>query len=463
MSQPSLDLAFEELDPTFAVSELNAEISRALRRAFSDEVWVRGEIRNFKRSPAGHVYFSLVEATADGEASVQVTLFNRARMVIEGQLSRHRMSLGDGIEVRIRGQVEFYAPRGQVSLRMSAIDHTYTLGRLAADRDALLRRLVADGLVERNKARPLSLAPMRVGLITSANSAAFHDFVQELHGSGFGWQVVLADARVQGPEAIGQIVQSLTRLVRARVDVICVVRGGGSKTDLAAFDAEPLARAIAACPIPVITGIGHEVDSSVADLLAFRACKTPTACAALLVERVTSYAGRTEMAWGAITEVARLRLRRADEELGRRALRVARDVSNALDHAEQSAVFSGRRLGREADLVLQESQLGFERRSARLGALAGRPLAAASRQLESLAAQIGRCAPRAVQSREVQLDGLAARIASLDPARLLARGWSITRNDRGEVVRDPAALLPGDRLITTLEGGHLASIVEEAT
>jgi len=462
MSQPSLDLMFEEsLDPTFAVSELNAEIARALRRAFGDEVWVRGEIRNFKRSPAGHVYFSLVEATDEGEASLQVTLFNRARMVIEGQLSRHRMSLGDGIEVRIRGQVDFYAPRGQVSLRMSGIDPTYTLGRMAADRDALLARLVLDGLVDRNKQRPLSLAPMRVGLVTSAGSAAFHDFVHELHGSGFGWQVVLADSRVQGPEAVGQIVQSLKRLARARVDVICIVRGGGAKTDLAAFDAEPLARAIAACPVPVITGIGHEVDSSVADLLAFRACKTPTACGALLVERVTGYVGRTELAWAGVAEVARLRLQQSDDDLGRRAVRVIRDVSNALDHAQQTADFSGRRLGREAGLVLQEAHLGLDRRAVRLASLSARSVAGATQRLESLVARVGRDAPRAVQSRQMQLDGLASRISSLDPARLLARGWSITRNSRGEVVRDPAALAPGERVITTVNSGEFSSIVEE--
>jgi exodeoxyribonuclease VII large subunit len=316
-------------------------------------------------------------------------------------------------------------------------------------------------LVDRNKARLLSLAPMRVGLVTSAGSAAFHDFIHELQGSGFGWQVVVADARVQGTEAIGQVVQAFGRLTRAKVDVICVVRGGGAKTDLATFDAEPLARAIAACPVPVITGIGHEVDSTVADLMAFQACKTPTACAALLVDRVSGYVARTESLWAVIAEFGRVGLDGADADLGRRAVRVVRDVSNALDQAEQIADFSGRRLGREATLVLNEADAGFGRRGSRLATLAQRSLASAVGQLESLAANLGRGAPRVVQGREAQLDGLARRIASLDPAQLLARGWSITRDSQGRVVRDPAAVSSGERIYTTVNGGSFSSIVEE--
>lgn len=298
----------------------------------------------------------------------------------------------DGTEVRIRVRVAWYAKRGQVSLRMLSIDTAYTLGRLAEAREVLLQRLHGEGLLARQPALRLPDVPLTVGLITSDNSAAAHDFLRTLESSPFGWSVVLVDARVQGVEAETSVVAALEQLRSRAVDVVCIVRGGGARTDLAAFDSEAIARAIALYPVPILTGIGHEVDTTVADLVAHRRCLTPTACAGALVERVTGWCGR----------------------LHERRRSIARAALRAVDPAV----------------------------------------------IDRLAMQLTRRAPRALDQATRTIDSVETRVRALDPARVLARGWSITRDANGRLVRSVTDAPPGTQLSTTLADGMVRSAVD---
>jgi exodeoxyribonuclease VII large subunit len=377
-------------EPTFTVAELNSDIGAVLGRAFPEELWVRGEIANLSRPPSGHVYFDLV----DGDSGLSVTLWASDRQVVNAVLKRSggAVRMTDGTEVRIRVRVSWYAKRGQVSLRMLSIDTAYTLGRLAEARELLLMRLKAEGLLARQPALALSSVPLRVGLVTSDNSAAAHDFLQTLESSGFGWQVVLVDARVQGLEAEASVIAALDRLRSFDVDVVCIVRGGGARTDLAAFDCEGIARAIAGFPIPILTGIGHEIDTTVADLVAHRRCLTPTACAGALVERVAD--------WYA--------------HLHERRRAIARAALRAVDPAK----------------------------------------------LDRLAAQLAQRSPRAVDRAERLVDHVETRVRALDPARVLARGWSITRDEHGRLLRSAHDAPAGAKLVTTFADGVVRSTVD---
>jgi exodeoxyribonuclease VII large subunit len=288
--------------------------------------------------------------------------------------------------------VSWYAKRGQVSLRMLSIDTAYTLGRLAEAREVLLQRLQGEGLLARQPALRLVDVPLSVGLITSDNSAAAHDFLRTLEASAFGWRVLLADARVQGVEAEASVIAALEQLRSQSVDVVCIVRGGGARTDLAAFDSEAIARAIALFPIPVLTGIGHEVDTTVADLVAHRRCLTPTACAGALVDRVGAWCNR----------------------LHDRRRSIARAALRAVDPAV----------------------------------------------IDRLASQLGRRAPRALDHATRTIDGVENRVRALDPARVLARGWSITRDGDGRLVRSSREVPAGAPLVTTLADGTVRSTVD---
>ena len=442
MSQPSLDFADSDDGgiPTFSVGELAEAINGALRRSFADGVWVRGEIQGWsERGP--HVYFRLVEETADGKASVNVQFFAPSRARLKPLLMKHRLRLADGLKVRIFGHLDFFAPSGQLGLKMSGIDPRFTLGELALQRDDVVRRLVAAGLYDRNRQCPLSAAPLNVGVVTSLASAAWADFLHEIERSGRGFALKVIDVRVQGERAVAEVTAAIRTLAgNPELDVIAVVRGGGGRTELATFDHEAIATAIALSPLPVFTGLGHEIDRAVADEVAHTALKTPTACAAALVEAVQAFQVATEQAWADITRRGDLRLAEAVGEVT--------DIAQQLRHRVLAAVGrSGERLGQRSLRLRAGGRQVVERADNRLGE----------------ACKAVRRVPRTLDPEARHLEAVAERVRLLDPAVTMARGWSITRTPDGRTVRSAARLAAGDRIITTFADGTAGSRVEETT
>lgn len=410
--------------PTFTVGELCEAVKLAFQLNFPDELWLRGEVVDLKRPKSGHVYFTLCDPGELGRsvsASLAVTLLADRKYVVNQILKRSGggVRMNDGVEVRIRGRLEFYPPSGRLSFLMTLIDPEYTLGRLVADRDRLLRALASEGLLRQQAALAVPLAPLRIGLVTSRGSAAEADFVQELAMSGMGFRVRTFHAQVQGSGSHGSIVRALRAAERHGCELIALVRGGGARTDLATFDSEEVARAIAATTVPVWTGIGHEIDRAVADDVAHRSFKTPTACAQALVETVSQFLTGLDARWATIAGLARTRLDAARGGLERRAALVTREARAGVGRAEERLDGRARRIEREATHVL--------------------------RNAESTVALA------------------ATRAALADPARLLARGWSITRDGAGHLVRSAAAVAPGTALVTTLADGRLHSTVGPAT
>jgi exodeoxyribonuclease VII large subunit len=435
-------------EPTLSVTELSDRIGNALRAAFREEVWVRGEIRNISRPRSGHVYFTLVEPH-DGEslgntgASVAVMLSrtNKASVNTTLREAGGGVRMSDGTEVRVRGRVEYYSGRGQVQLLMTAIDPAYTLGQLELARAAVLGRLTEEGLLRANAAHALALVPLRVALITSVGSAAEADFLHELEHSGYAFSVLRLDARVQGLEAPLELVAALAEAGAAEVDAVALVRGGGARTDLLAFEDERVARAIAACPLPVLTGIGHEVDRSVADEVAHTAHKTPTACAQALVDRVREFDARLELVWDAIAGCARRDVEGQAELVGHLAGRIDRAARGGLDTAL-------RRL---------------DGHGGRVSGAARSHLRAAGTRADEAARRLRHRAPRVVADAQRRLDGVEARVRANDPDRTLARGWSITRTADGRVVRGADDVTPGDELRTQVAAGEVRSTVVATT
>ncbi len=451
-------------EPTYSVADLASAVSRSVDRSFPDEIWVRGEIRDLSRPASGHRYFSLVDpdaaADAPAPAVLPVTLFATDREAVNRALIRAGAGrFEDGVEVRIRGRLGYYAPRGTVQLRMTWIDTDYTLGRLAAERERLIRALAAEGLLERNATLAVPMVPAAVGLVTSAGSAAEADFLHELEASGFGFKVVAADTRVQGAESEVSIIASLAGLAGRGVDLVALVRGGGSRSDLAAFDREAVARAIATCRVPVFTGIGHEVDETVADRVAARSFKTPTACAAGIVGLVGEFVG----------------------ELGERSQRIRVSARAKLTGGERGLMATGIRLDRAAASRLRQAMRSSDRARGRLGRAAPRAVRAADRRIRDAGRRVGSLARRHAATNEVRLaaseqrlhrvgdhvgraeQGVelrATRVNALDPDRILARGWSLTRDSSGRLIRSVEAVGIGDGIVTDVADGVIASRVE---
>jgi len=449
-------------EATYTVGELAAAIGRVIDHAFAAEVWVQGEIRDLTRPASGHVYFSLVDPgddpTAVAPATLPVTLFASDKVGINRLLQRSGAGrFEDGIAVRVRGRLSHYSPRGTVQLRMLWIDTDYTLGKLAAERARVLQALAGEGLLTRNRSLRFPAVPMRIGLVTSAGSAAHADFMEELVGSGFAFEVTVFDTRVQGLDAEPSLVASIE--AAAGSEVIAVVRGGGSRTDLAAFDREGVARAVARSPAPVVVGIGHETDETVIDHVAARSYRTPTACAAGIVADVVAYLRRLDVAATAISASARRRLVRADRDLESAGARVGRAAPRRLRAIGEKVTSVGRS-------IPQAALRRLERADAAVVAAGRRTERVAAHEVQRRGSHVERsrtrleAAHRVLERAGARLTTVAATVDGFDPARVLARGWTLTTDGSGRIIRDPERLEPGDRLVTVFGRGRVDSTVE---
>ena len=407
--------------PTLSVEELSHLLKDGLATLFPEDLWVEGQVSNFHDARSGHAYFDLVEPSAvPGRAvaaKLSVALFKGARIGVDHTLAAAgELALANDLQLRIRARLDFYPPSGRLQLIMNGVDPAFTLGRLAAERERLLHALADEGLLRANRANPIPVPPLRVGLVTSIGSAAHADFSEEISRSGFPFTVLERDARVQGDGSAVDLAEALHMVATHQPDVIALIRGGGSATDLAAFDAEVLARTIATLDVAVVTGIGHEVDRAVADEVAHTAFKTPTACAVAIVGQVAAFADAVADLQESIAQRAGASTTRATDLLDDLAQRTARSATAVLD----------RRADRLDDLV------GRLRRS---------PMATLDRQAERLA-------------------GVTDNLRALDPARILARGWSITRLADGTLVRSVTDTAVGDTLVTHVAGGTVTSTVD---
>ena len=431
-------------DQTLTVSELGIVVRAALEAAMPYGVWVEGEISGINRSRNGHVYFDLTEpADSPGAAplaTVPVVLFRDNRDRVNRLLKRHGdpIRMSDGVRIRIQGVVDYYPPQGRIQFRMSAIDPTYTLGRLAAERDALMAALSADGLLRANARHPLPAVPMRVGVVTSIGSAAHADITTVFERSELAFTLVEVDTPVQGQGAEHGVAAAITAAAGAGVDVILVARGGGSKTDLATFDHEVVARAIAAATVPVITGVGHDIDRSVADEVAHTATTTPTAAAQLVVARVAEWLGRLAECERSVVSGGRRAIERAEHrvELARRG--VIASGLGAADRADERLAHDSQRLSRAARRADQRARA----------------------QLDLAVARIDVARRHALRRAEDRIDVVEARVRALDPAVALARGWSITRTADGTIVRSLAGLGPGAVITTRVADGTATSTID---
>jgi exodeoxyribonuclease VII large subunit len=450
-----------DADETYSVSDLCGDLKGFLGTAFG-ALWVVGEVGRVTEHRSGHLYFELVEKGAGDrvEAKIDCVIWRSQYAKVKATLSSADQRIAEGQEIRVLGGVDFWPGGGRLQFVVRQVDPVFTLGLLARRRMETLEALKESGLLELNKELTLSEVPVRIALVTSHESAAYHDFLTTLAESGFRFEVLFVHASVQGARAERELLAAISGLAAMPIDCLVLTRGGGSKSDLAVFDSRPLAEALARLPIPVVTGLGHEIDQAIADLVAHTALKTPTKAAEFLIDRVAT---------------ADRRLERLEAGLARAALDRLRDAREALGSAERGVGLGRRRLERAASRL---DEIG--RSLARLGRLA---LAGGARRTEEIARRLGVAAPRLVARRRGEPEERVERIATaargrlreatatlrgherlvegLSPRRLLERGFSITRTADGAVLRDPGAVQPGDTITTELAAGGLTSRVED--
>ena len=454
-------------DQTLTVGELAQVLRWTLDKAFPSGVWVAGEVDSISRPRSGHVYFDLVERSENAEpggppeATVSVVLFRGDKDRVNEILKRHgnAIRMADGLRVRIQGMFDFYPRRGQLQLRMTAIDPAHTLGAIAADREALLRVLAAEGALLRNAGAVLAPVPLSVGLVTSVGSAAHADMLRVLAGSGFAFRVLETDTPVQGVDAPGDIAAAIGAAARAGADVVVLARGGGSRTDLVAFDHELVARAIADCERPVFTGIGHETDRSVADETAHTACSTPTAAARAVVQRVEDWLERLEETGQSISVRGRRALATTEHRTDRAAADAVRGARAAARRAGRNVDAAAHRLTHTGRAATARSGHNLATAAHRLAQAGSAAQLRARRRIDRASARLSVAGRHELRHAERHLDSVATRVRALDPVLILRRGWSLTRRGDGVLVRSVRDVSPGEGIVTHLSDGTLESTI----
>ncbi len=457
-------MTYPAADTTHSVSELCDGIHALLAEAFPS-LWVAGEVQRVRRSQRGHLYFELVEKGAGDEvaAKLDAVIWRTDLERISRLLAASGQSIAEGVDLRCRAGVDFYPPGGRLQLVVREVDPLATLGLLERRRQQTLAELAAAGLLDKNRGLALPDLPLEVALVTSHGSAAYHDFLSTLRESGYGFRVLFVHASVQGKNAEREIASALAALAGSGARLACavLVRGGGSRSDLAVFDSREVALAVAGAPFPVVTGLGHEIDQAIADRVAHTAVKTPTKAAELLVEMVARAEQGLAALAGGLKSAALLPLDR-----GRHRLALA---EHGVTRARHRLALAGSRLA-ELHRSLGRAGLVLLRTAAhRRRALAERLRDASPRLLDRrdgeprlAAARLASASRGQLRAASRVLSGLERLCLELGPGRTLRRGFTITRTAGGALIRSPAALEAGERIVTETAGGTLASRVESA-
>lgn len=431
--------------PVYSVSEIVRILASELEQAFPD-VWVEGEVSGFKRAASGHCYFSLKDATA----SLKAVLFRT-------HAQRIPFTPENGMLVLTRGKLSVYEGSGDLQLYATALEPA-GLGALQMAFEQAKKRLMAEGLTDPARKRPVPPFPARVGIVTSLGGAAIRDVLSVLRRRKASFDVVLSPALVQGPQAPESLKEALRRLERARgIEVVLLTRGGGSMEDLWAFNDESLARMVAAFPVPVISAVGHEVDTVLTDFTADLRAPTPSVAAELLTSRGEAVQARAREAERRLSDRLRSRVLRLRERLescepekqGRllhRRIEAAQERCDRLsEDLSRSAILALRRDSHR--LALCARALSPEGLKRWIGGLALRKRAASE--------ALGSAARSLIERERAALHSLARLLGSLSPLSVLGRGYAAAFTEGGALVTRAAQVSQGSRLSLALREGGL--------
>jgi exodeoxyribonuclease VII large subunit len=442
----------ESVRRPLTVSELTARLRDTIEKQFY-EVWVEGELSNCKIWNTGHLYFTL----KDGASQVSGFMFRSTVRYLKFKPT-------DGLRVVARGKISIYEAKGQYQIVCEHLE-PHGLGALQLAFDQLKKRLQEEGLFDAARKRPLPALPRKIGIVTSLDGAAIRDIINVLTRRHATVPIVIRPARVQGDGAALDVARGIKAIAHVPgVDVVIVGRGGGSIEDLWTFNEEIVARAIALCPVPVISAVGHETDTTIADFVADLRAPTPSAAAEIVVAATDEFRSRIDRLSGRLRSGAGGRLQRLSRQVhaldgrpgfagfpGRVAMR-GRDASE-LSHG-LARLMRARLVNRDRRLQQIRQQLATYDLGRRLEGIRTRLVGADGRLAGAVAGRRHRA--------DAALRGSAARLVALSPLAVLARGYAVCWNaDRTVVIRDAAQTAPGDGVRVTLGKGELRCEVRD--
>ncbi|HKR31426.1 MAG TPA: exodeoxyribonuclease VII large subunit [Terriglobales bacterium] len=450
-SLEQLGFTFQPQRRVFTVRDLVSTVRTGLEREYTD-VWIGGEISNYRSADSGHLYFTL----KDGEAQLRVVMFR-----MQARLLRFRPE--NGMEVVARGRVTVYESRGELQLIAEYLEPKGA-GALQIAFEQLKAKLAAEGLFESARKKQIPALPRCIGIVTSPRGAAIHDMLNVTRRRHASANLLIYPAQVQGEAAASEVVAGIRYFNKSRkVDVIVIARGGGSLEDLAAFNNEGLARAIFASEIPVISAIGHETDFTIADFVADLRAPTPSAAAEMVIaarqqleDQIGSLARRLEHG-------IRYRLmlnRRRFQDLGEH--RAVIRITDAIRRREQSLDDLSARLAASQRESLQKYRRRLELATVRVRHHdLRRQFQSMQKDLHRLASHLPRAIGAGLFAHRARLEQASARLHALSPLKILERGYAVVFDSAGIPISDSEKLNVGDALSIRLAKGSLGAEVTE--
>ena len=437
----------------YSVTELNRSAASVLEQNFA-WVWVEGEISNLAQPSSGHIYFSL----KDSGAQVRCAMFKSRKNSL-------KFKPGNGQQVQIRGKVSLYQPRGDYQLIADRMEEAGD-GALQRQFEMLKSKLASEGLFDEDYKQDIPELPECIGVITSNTGAAIHDVLSVIERRFPSIPVQLYSVPVQGEAAAPAICRALERVEeQAECDVILLVRGGGSLEDLWAFNEESVAHAIYDCPIPVVSGIGHEVDVTIADFVADIRAATPTAAAETVTPDQSSWRQSMEYYQQRLQQLIEEKIQRRNETLGwlskrlsqQHPVAVVQRLSQRLDDVEQRLNYSWR-------YNLQQQQNRFQQLRARLLAVSPELLLSNyQHRLQILGQNLHHQIQQMLEHQKARLQNNARTLNAISPLNTLERGYSITSNNQGKTITHSNQISIGDEIQTRLHKGQIISQIRKIT
>ncbi len=448
---------FPQVSKVLTVAELTRSIRGLLETRFGN-VWVQGEISNYKLHPSGHQYFTL----KDQRAQISCVIFRNAMAPL-------RTPLSDGAQVQVYGSVTVFEARGQYQINVQMVQPRGA-GLLQAKFETLKRKLEAEGLFDPTRKRPLPKFPRRIGLVTSPSGAAVRDMLNVLRRRAPHLEILISPVRVQGVGAAAEIATAIRELALpneswAPLDLIVITRGGGSIEDLWEFNEEIVARAIFHSALPVVSAVGHEIDFTIADFVADLRAPTPSAAAELIAPDAVDLQRRLEELSACLRRClrnflsqAQTRLRFLSERtLGRELLKRRQDAQQQLDWARE-------RLQRHLRQQLSDARAQIENRAAIVKAHSPqRELVALRQRFAEAQRRLATATPQAWQKQHDRFTRVADVLRALGPEGTLRRGYSITTDDKGRIVTSIQLVRPKTKIRTRVRDGEFSSeVIEES-
>lgn len=457
-----------ETNNFISLSELNGIIKNLIDNAFEERFWVVAEINHLNINRSGHCYLELVEKDtltnkiiAKARGIIWAYTFRMLRPYFENTTNRR---LESGLKILIKAEIQFHELYG-FSLLVTDIDPVYTLGDIAKKRMEIIQQLKDDGIFDMNKGVKMPLVPQKIAVISSESAAGFGDFKEQLLNNEYGYQfyIKLFQAAMQGDQTESSVISALDAIYEhcEVFDAVAIIRGGGAKTDLSYFDSYMLAMNVAQFPLPVITGIGHQRDESIVDMVAHTKVKTPTAVAAFFIDRLATFEGQLEQNVQAVIEQTTAQIQGENRHLEREINNFIPLINKFLEKKYSELSLQQQQLDNVVKRFAETEKRYLHAQIAEFKNTVERQLYGHYFYLKGLRLKLQNLPEKYFLKQDYQLRLWSEKNQAYNPEQLLKRGYTLTMKN-GVIIKSVEQLQKGDKIALKMRNGKVAAVVESS-